>query len=74
MKFSWKIFVSTFLIVLLSLAAGGYFLVVSAFSSGLSRETDSAREENRMLQLMLAVNLSGMRTTALICPCSLRTA
>ena len=59
MKFSWKIFVSTFLIVLLSLAAGGYFLVVSAFSSGLSRETDSAREENRMLQLMLAVNLSG---------------
>ena len=58
MKFSWKIFVSTFLIVLLSLAAGGYFLVASSFSSSLNREIVSAGEENRMLQLMLAVNLS----------------
>lgn len=71
MKFSWKIFLSTFLIVLLSLAVGGYFLVVTSFSSSLSRERSSAREENRLLQLMLAVHFSnsednGIQTDALV--------
>ena len=71
MKFSWKIFISTFLIVLLSLAVGGYFLVATSFSTSLSRERSSAREENRLLQLMLAVHLSnsednGIQTEALV--------
>ncbi len=58
MKFSWKIFISTFLVVLVSLSVGGYFLVATSFSSSLERERTSAQEENRMIQLMLAVNLS----------------
>ncbi len=57
MKFSWKIFISTFLIVLLSFGVGGYFLVSTSFHSGLSREMKNAKEENRLLQTLLAVQL-----------------
>ena len=57
MKFSWKIFISTFLVVLLSFGVGGYFLVSTSFYSGLQRELANAQEENRMLQTLLAIQL-----------------
>lgn len=47
MKFSWKIFFTSFLIILLSFGIGGFALVNSVFTSSLSSQMDSARDTNR---------------------------
>lgn len=47
MKFSWKIFFTSFLIILLSFGIGGFALVNSVFSSSLNSRMSSARDTNR---------------------------
>ena len=50
MKFSWKMFVSTLVIMVLTFSIGGYVLISSLFHSALDREINAARDENRMLR------------------------
>lgn len=50
MKLSWKIFISTLVITILTFSIGGYFLISAVFQSSISRESSSALEENKMLR------------------------
>lgn len=50
MKFSWKMFASTLIIMVLTFSIGGYALISSLFHSALDREINAARDENRMLR------------------------
>ena len=47
MKFSWKIFFTSFLIILLSFGIGGFVLVNSVFTVSLNSRMNSARDTNR---------------------------
>ncbi len=49
MKLSWKIFISTLIITILTFSIGGYFLISAVFQSALDRESSAALEENKML-------------------------
>lgn len=49
MKLSWKVFLSTLIITILTFSIGGYFLISAVFQSALNRESNSALEENKML-------------------------
>ena len=51
MKFAWKVFLSTVIVIAIVFAVGGYVLVTSFFTSALSRETDRALEENQLMKL-----------------------
>lgn len=50
MKLSWKVFLSTLIITILTFSIGGYFLISAVFQSALNRESRSALEENKMLR------------------------
>ena len=50
MKLSWKVFLSTLIITILTFSIGGYFLISAVFQSALNRESSSALEENKMLR------------------------
>lgn len=50
MKLSWKVFLSTLIITILTFSIGGYFLISAVFQSALNRESNSALEENKMLR------------------------
>lgn len=50
MRFSWKVFLSTLIIMVLTFSVGGYVLISSLFHAALDREIDAARDENRMLR------------------------
>lgn len=49
MKFSWKIFIATFLIIICSFGIGGFALINSVFKTSLDSIVDSALDENRLL-------------------------
>lgn len=49
MKLSWKIFLSTLIITVLTFSIGGYFFISAVFQSALNREINAALEENKML-------------------------
>ncbi len=51
MKFAWKVFLSTVVVIAVVFAIGGYVLITSSFTSALSRETDRALEENLLMKL-----------------------
>lgn len=50
MKLSWKVFLSTLIITILTFSIGGYFLISAVFQSAFNREKSSALEENKMLR------------------------
>lgn len=50
MKLSWKVFLSTLIITIVTFSIGGYFLISSIFQSAMSREKNLALEENKMLR------------------------
>ncbi|MCL1807075.1 MAG: ATP-binding protein [Oscillospiraceae bacterium] len=59
MRFSWKIFLSTLLVVAAGLSASGYILVNSMFSASMRGETARALDENGSLRFafeMAALN------------------
>ncbi len=62
MKLSWKIFISTLIITILTFSIGGYFLISAVFQSALNRETNAALEENKMLHSYLGAVLSTATT------------
>ncbi len=49
MKLSWKIFLCTLIITILTFSIGGYFFISAVFQSALDRETNAALKENKML-------------------------
>jgi hypothetical protein len=53
MRFSWKVFFMTIVIIMLSFAACGYALISSLFRASLNREIALAREENKLLRFSL---------------------
>lgn len=60
MKFSWKVFFSTIIMILITFSIGGYLLVAALFESSYEREVASAKEENKMLQFSIATALSAI--------------
>lgn len=50
MRFSWKIFFCTLLLVCLTFSVGGYWMISAAFRSGMEKEINLAREENKLLR------------------------
>ncbi|ASA20695.1 sensor histidine kinase [Paenibacillus donghaensis] len=50
MKLSWKVFLSTLIITILTFSIGGYFFISAVFQSAYNRESSSALEENKMLR------------------------
>lgn len=54
MKLSWKIFISTLLIVLFSLSAGGALIITLSFQNNLDNELVRMRKENRMMGMETA--------------------
>lgn len=46
MKFSWKIFIVSFLIIIISFGAGGFVLVNSVFTSSLNAKIESVCQSN----------------------------
>ena len=51
MKFAWKVFLSTIIMIAAAFAVGGYILITSSFETSLERETDRALEENLLMNL-----------------------
>lgn len=51
MKFAWKVFLSTIIMIAAAFAVGGYILITSSFETSLERETDRALEENLLMKL-----------------------
>ncbi len=60
MNFSWKVFFSTIIMMLITFSVGGYFLIAALFQSAYDREVNSAKEENKILQYSLATALSAI--------------
>lgn len=58
MKFTWKIFFSTMLLICLTFSIGGYLMISSSFQSSLEKEISLAREENKLLRFSFE-NASG---------------
>ena len=56
MRFSWKLFFSSSIIITLAFGCGGFFLISSLFDSGLTREKEAAMQENRFLYASLYGN------------------
>lgn len=53
MKFSWKLFFCTIVIICITFSIGGYILVSSLFESAIARELNLAREENKLLRISI---------------------
>nr|WP_122012135.1 HAMP domain-containing sensor histidine kinase [Maliibacterium massiliense] len=51
MKFSWKVFISTLLMVAAAFACGAFFLIDSMFAASLETEANRALQENQLMQL-----------------------
>ena len=66
MKFAWKVFLSTIIMIAAAFAVGGYILITSSFETSLERETDRALEENLLMKLAYesasTSYVSGLRT------------
>lgn len=50
MKFSWKIFFITFLIIITSFGVGGFLLINTVFTNTLNNRIDSAKKNNNSSQ------------------------
>lgn len=55
MKFSWKIFFITFLIIITSFGAGGFLLINTVFTNTLNNRIDSAKKNNNYITTALSV-------------------
>ena len=53
MKFSWKIFFITFLIIITSFGAGGFLLINTVFTNTLNNRIDSAKKNNNYITTAL---------------------
>ena len=71
MRFSWKVFLCTLLVVAVGLSVSGYVLVSAMFDASLRRETRQALEENGILRF--AFEMSALNATAKYQPLSDRT-
>lgn len=60
MRFSWKLFFSSVIIITLAFGCGGFFLISSLFDSGLTREKEAAMQENRFLYASLYSDFNTM--------------
>jgi signal transduction histidine kinase len=60
MNFSWKVFFSTIIMMLITFSVGGYLLITALFQSVYNREIDSAKEENKIIQYSFATALSAI--------------
>ncbi|MDD3173498.1 MAG: HAMP domain-containing sensor histidine kinase [Herbinix sp.] len=63
MKFAWKIFIATFLIVLLALSLGGTLMVSISFSSSLRTEKERIANDNRMMMTEIATLIGNYNKT-----------
>lgn len=55
MKFSWKLFFCTIVIMCISFSIGGCIMVGTMFKSAIDRELGLAREENKLLRLSIVM-------------------
>ena len=53
MKFSWKIFFITFLIIITSFGVGGFLLINTVFTNTLNNRIDSAKKNNNYITTAL---------------------
>lgn len=60
MKFSWKVFFSTVITIIITFCIGGYLLISSLFQFAYDREIVTAKDENQMLQFAFATAWSVM--------------
>lgn len=60
MKFSWKVFFSSLLVIALSFGAGGGFLISSVFQSSLNREIKASQEAADMLQFSFETAIASL--------------
>ena len=49
MRFIWKIFIATFLIIIISFGTGGFLLINSVFQSTLNSSVNTAKSENKLI-------------------------
>lgn len=49
MRFIWKIFIATFLIIIISFGTGGFLLINSVFQSMLNSSVNTAKSENKLI-------------------------
>ena len=56
MKFSWKIFFITFLIIITSFGVGGFLLINTVFTNTLNNRIDSAKKNNNYITTALSVS------------------
>ena len=64
MKFSRKIFFVTFLIIIISFGAGGFFLINTVFTSMLNERVESAANTNRYVTTALSVYVENVASTS----------
>lgn len=64
MKFSRKIFFITFLIIIISFGAGGFFLINTVFSSMLNDRVNTAANVNRYVTTTLSVYVENISSTS----------
>lgn len=62
MKFSWKIFLSTILTIIITFSIGGYLLISSLFHYALDREINTALDENKILRFSFETTISAMQS------------
>ena len=55
MKFSWKIFFITFLIIITSFGVGGFLLINTVFTNTLNNRIDSAKKNNNYITTALSI-------------------
>lgn len=60
MKFSWKVFFSTLILVALVFSIGGTILIVSVYDTALNREMELAQDENQMLRFSFLTAAGGI--------------
>lgn len=63
MKFSWRIFIATFLIIIFSFGVGGFILINYVFQSSLNVVLSSAVSENEMVCTSLNTVMTGTESS-----------
>lgn len=58
MKYSWKIFISTFLLVLFALCVGETLIISISFHKSLNNEIEKTKSENLMMRMEIATLLA----------------
>ncbi|MCI8538355.1 MAG: HAMP domain-containing histidine kinase [Oscillospiraceae bacterium] len=60
MKFSWKVFFSTLILIAIVFSAGGTYLIDQVYYVAIMREAELAREENQMLRFSFLAAAGGV--------------